>query len=177
MKKVETILIFLMSALVLVVLLVFLTPPLKQKVQNWIFSGERTVLGKVEGSFALDKSKPYQQTQITVVKMRENQDLLVEIYRNMDGETILWGDFRFENEKESYLTQGERSTNLSLTDLRGDGIFRIVVPAMDSKMNPRVHILEYDAERRGFVLLREGSEGEASGEAYQTETVEPSEDQ
>lgn len=155
MNKFEILLISFLGVLSLTLLITLLVPSSRNWVQSHIFTGKRTVLAKVEGTFPLDSANPHLQTEITVLKIRENQDLLIEIYRTLDGEMSLWTDFRFENEKDSYLTQGEKSSNLSLTDIKNDGIFRIVIPAMDSRMNPRVHILEYDSNRGAFVLLKE----------------------
>ncbi len=155
MKKIEMTLFTLLALVAFVILCALLVPTSRQWVQNQFFKNERQVLAKVEGTFPLDKNQPHLQTQLTVLKIRESQDLLVEIYRTIEEEMTLWADFRFENERDSYLTQGEKSTNLSLTDIKNDGIFRIIIPAMDSRMNPRVHILEYDSQRDGFILLKE----------------------
>lgn len=145
-----------LGSLVIGLMALLLVTPLREGIRSYFFTGQRHVLAKVEGEFAFNALEPQIKTRVIVLKIQEDQNLLIEVYRIQDnGEMALWSDFEFENERDSYLTQGEKSSNLSLTDVKKDGIFRIVVPALDSRLNPRVHVLEYNPEINRFMLLKE----------------------
>ncbi len=156
MTRRQSISLFFLSALAGSLLVTSWIPSVREVFRSTLISSERKILAKVEGEFSFNPREPYQKTQVIVLKIREGRDLLVEIYKTDSSQTqTLWADFKFENETDSYLTQGNKTSNLSLTDVKNDGIFRIIVPALDSRLTPRVHVLAYKADSNQFVRLKE----------------------
>lgn len=141
----------LFAAMLIVVLAL---PHARRKIQGWLGQEERIVVAKLQKELAFANGSQL----ITVVKLKKNHNLLVEIYRHEQDSQKLISTFEFPNEYDAQLVQLHGTSNLFIADKRLTGQFEIVVPAMDQQMNPRTHFIEFNPETQDFRLKMPPSE-------------------
>lgn len=138
------------AALLMVILAL---PQARRQVHDWLGLDDRIVLAKLQREMKFADSKD----MITVVKLKQGRNLVVEIYRQDQESQKLISTFEFKNEFDAQMIQFHATGNLFFVDRSAD-IFEIVVPGLDQQMNPRTHVIEFHSETQEFRLKTPPSE-------------------
>ncbi len=142
-----------LAAVAGILMIVLALPQARRQIQSWAGLNERVVLAKLQREMQFAESKDL----ITVVKLKQGRNLIVEIYRQEQDSQKLISAFEFKNEFDAQMIQLSATGNLFFVD-RNSGFFEIVVPGFDHEMNPRTHVIEFHSETQEFRLKTPPSE-------------------
>ena len=136
---------YLISLLLLVVSLILFFNP---KVQNFFKeiseSKGRLVLSKLE------TNKLNDQLKFTIIKIKHEQKLYLEIYAHMNHGLELMEKLNLDGEFDAYLLLKDRSSNLIISNIDGDANLEIVAPTYDKRMKPILNVFKYDSQMEEF---------------------------
>lgn len=148
-SKKDILLISVLFIILLIVSSIAIIPSWRGQFKNKYMNKERTILSTVEGRLTTEGP------QIKVLKIMQNQGLLLEIYKiDTDGkiETLLT-KINMEESKDGYFTFKGNATNLALSDIDGDGTLEILTPVYDDTTTPRLNIYKYNIQTESFDKL------------------------
>jgi hypothetical protein len=127
-----------------VVTIIAVIPRFKYQVKNWYLGSDRKVLSRLEEDIT-HKGQSY-----TFVKLRFQNDIILEIYDEKISPRQLLNSFTFENAKDGYFQLKGDSTNMGLVDIDNDQILELIVPVFDQNLVARLNVFKFNLDSQKF---------------------------
>ena len=121
---------------------------LREFARGQLYPEFREVVSKVDGDlFGTGEN-------IRVLKIKSNQGLFVEIYKEQQNgqRDELIQRIDLSGSRDAYFSFNGEATNLALDDVNRDSRPEILIPSMDSKLVAKMLILELDPQTQTYRL-------------------------
>lgn len=122
------------------VTLAALVPASRNAIRGLFMHDRREILAKTTGFATADG--PF----VSIFKIRESGQLLVEVYTSPDneGNPQLLQRIPLNETRDGYFNFMGNATNLALSDTDRDGAMDILVPTFDDQMTARLHVFRFN---------------------------------
>ena len=120
-------------------------PTVREFIRKKVYS-DRKVISSATG-YLLGNN-----TRVKALKIREHNNLVMEVYSNISySETPnLIGRFPLELSKDAYFNFKGVSTNLAFDDVDEDGKLELIVPGFDRHLTAKVSVYKFDQNVNAF---------------------------
>ena len=127
-------------ALLLISLFLFFNPNVQNYSEEKSRSKDREILSKIE------TSKLNDQIKFTLIKVKHNQKLFLEIYGHMNHGLELIETLNLDGSFDAFLMLKDRTSNLIISNIDGDPGLEIIAPTYDKRMKPILNVYKYDSQ-------------------------------
>lgn len=139
----------LISILSIAVAIVTATPFLRNKIRSIFIRSPRQVIVTTRAHLKGDDQ------QMLLVKVKENQQLFLEIYSETESQLKFLQRFLLDGSFDGYFTLSGEATNLVVTNLDPDPPLEIVVPSFDEEFVAHLQIIKYNIASQKFEFLEQ----------------------
>ena len=122
--------------------LVILLPSNRNKILTYVLPQKRDVLATLR--FDL-KDQEYQ-----AVKIKEGNDIHVEIYRSNGGIPELVNKFTVNNSRDVFFDFNSSLSNLFTANIDDDEFLEVVIPVLDKNLVSKLNIIKYNPGDKSF---------------------------
>lgn len=142
----QLILLIILGLTTFIMTTIAVVPQYRDQFRQKMISSKRQLLAKINGRLSAD------YPQVTILKVKENDKLFVEIYDMRKGPETpeLIQKIELSDHRDGYIQFRQSSTNLLLIDATGDPTMEIVAPTYDEQMNPHLNIFRFVMESKTF---------------------------
>lgn len=111
---------------------------------SWLKADGRSVLAALPVRFGEDQFK--------IVKLKEHNGILVEVYKQVENQSHLYTQFRFENRSDAYYDFKSSVTNLFVANIDSDMENEIIVPSLTKNLESEINVIKYESAEKKFTL-------------------------
>jgi hypothetical protein len=111
---------------------------------SWFKTDARSVLAALPVRFGDDQFK--------IVKLKEPNGILIEVYKLFENQSQLYTQFRFENRSDAYYDFKSSVTNLFIANVDGGTDSEILVPSLTKNLESEINVIKYESSEKKFTL-------------------------
>lgn len=111
---------------------------------TWLKADGRSVLAALPVRFGDDQFK--------IVKLKDPAGILVEVYKEVENQSSLYTQFRFENRSDAYYDFKSSVTNLFVANIDEDDENEIIIPSLTKNLESEINVIKYESTEKKFTL-------------------------
>ncbi|MBY0385984.1 hypothetical protein K2X05_12565 [bacterium] len=111
---------------------------------SWFKADARSVLAALPVRFGEDQFK--------IVKLKEPNGILIEVYKQIENQSSLYTQFRLEDRSDAYYDFKSSVTNLFVANIDEDLENEIIVPSLTKNLESEINVIKYESSEKKFTL-------------------------